>query len=111
MSIVRTAVTLKRTIDTVRTKARLIGKPFPSLRLKLLTWYATTDATLWVAQHVKEHPAQSRPFACLRDSILAMDDINPRYRFVTELLVHETGFDREITADEIVKLRRIAKQI
>lgn len=73
---------------------------------KLLTKFATTEATLWVAEHGRSDWAESRPFACLRDAILAIDDIDPRQQFVTELLVHEPGYDLAITDDEIVELRR-----
>lgn len=74
--------------------------------VELLTEFASTEATLWIAEHGRTDWAESRPFACLRDAILAIDDVDLRRQFVTELLVHEPGYDRAITGDEIVELRR-----
>ena len=71
--------------------------------LDLLTRYAATETSLWVAdRHSNDRWGERQGFLSLRAAIDAIGKL-PADKVVVDLVVHEPGYDRTVTAGEIIK--------
>jgi hypothetical protein len=66
----------------------------------LLTRYAATETSLWVAdKHGKDRWGERRGFPSLRAAIDAIGKL-PANKVVVDIVVHEPGYDRTVTIDQ-----------
>ncbi len=67
----------------------------------LLAKYAATETLLWVAErHGKNRFGERQGFSSLQEAVDAIRNL-PDDMVVVDLLVHEPGYDRALTAAEI----------
>jgi hypothetical protein len=72
----------------------------------LLLRYATTETSLWVAdRHGKNRRGEMWSFPSLPAAINEVSKL-PADKVVVDLVVHEPGYDRTVTAEEIATLSK-----